>query len=185
MPYPLSIRQIAYVPENTKNPKLGNRIPFFVPTLSAIVLGIRDEGGKGRQKFVEDLVRHSGRKTLLYRHIQGGCPFYPYPGLKPRAESCSPFGTKIDLNTCPQNRSHSSYSSLHQSLFTFHLSKDYGKSAGRQDDCIWQPLARFLLLPEKVHTPHRCGRPNSHPKTRVLVGCYTGHIRQLPFLITV
>src|ERR1700721_2110076 len=94
MPYPLSIRQIAYVPENTKNPKLGNRIPFFVPTLSAIVLGIRDEGGKGRQKFVADLVRHPGRKTLLYRHLQGGCPFYPYPGLKPRAESCSPFGTK-------------------------------------------------------------------------------------------
>jgi hypothetical protein len=94
---------------------IDNRAP---PCLSAVVLGMRDEGGKGRQKFVEDLVQHPGRKTLLYRHLQGGCPFYPYPGLKPRAESCSPrphryakrcgpglrdkiriLGTKIDLNT--------------------------------------------------------------------------------------
>jgi hypothetical protein len=99
MPYPLSIRQIAYVPENTKNPKLGNRIPFFVPTLSAIVLGIRDEGGKGRQKFVEDLVRHSGRKTLLYRQPSGRVPFYPYLGLKPQAQSYSPFGTKNPIRS--------------------------------------------------------------------------------------
>ena len=27
--------------------------------------------------------------------LQGGPPFRPYPGLKPRAESSSPFGTKI------------------------------------------------------------------------------------------
>jgi hypothetical protein len=32
--------------------------------------------------------------NAFYRHLQGGRPFYPYPGLKPRAESCSPFGTK-------------------------------------------------------------------------------------------
>src|ERR1700733_954631 len=90
---------------------------------------------KGRQKLIEDLPFgiQGGKRlstatfppsSLIPRTTadkQGGCPFYPYPGLKPRAESCSPFGTKIDLNTCPQNRSHSSYSSLHQSLFTFHL----------------------------------------------------------------
>jgi hypothetical protein len=62
---------------------------------------------KGRQKFVEDLVRHPGRKTLLYRHLSsfvpnsqnyggqaGRVPFLSVPGVKPRAESYSPFGTK-------------------------------------------------------------------------------------------
>ena len=30
---------------------------------------------KGRQKFVEDLVRHPGRKTLLYRHLSFFVPY--------------------------------------------------------------------------------------------------------------
>jgi hypothetical protein len=44
---------------------------------------------KGRQKFVEDLVRRPGRKTLLYRHFQGGCAFYPYSRDKNRFEHLS------------------------------------------------------------------------------------------------
>jgi hypothetical protein len=31
---------------------------------------------KGRQKFVEDLFRHSGRKTLLYRHLSSFVPYF-------------------------------------------------------------------------------------------------------------
>ena len=49
---------------------------------------------KGPQKFVEDLVRHSRTENASLSPPSGRCPFYPYPGLKPRAESCSPFGTK-------------------------------------------------------------------------------------------
>jgi hypothetical protein len=63
---------------------------------------------KGRQKLIEDLPFgiQGGKRlstatfppsSLIPRTTadkQGGCPFYPYPGLKPRAESCSPFGTK-------------------------------------------------------------------------------------------
>jgi hypothetical protein len=49
---------------------------------------------KGRQKFVEDLGRHSGRKMLFYRHPQGGRLLYSHPGLKPRAQSCSPLREK-------------------------------------------------------------------------------------------
>ena len=52
---------------------------------------------KGWQKLVEDLVGHQGWEALLYRHFQSGRLLHPYPGLKPRAESSSPFGTKTDV----------------------------------------------------------------------------------------
>jgi hypothetical protein len=63
------------------------------PCLSAIVLGIRDEGGKGAaddsfRRFVRRLVN----ECRLYRPV-GADPFWDVnPGLKPRAESCHPFG---------------------------------------------------------------------------------------------
>jgi hypothetical protein len=79
--------------------------------------------GRGGRNSLRASFGIQGGKLFLYRHLQGGRPFYLSPGLKPRAESCSPrphryakrcgpglrdetriFGTKIDLDTCPQNR---------------------------------------------------------------------------------
>ena len=53
-----------------------------------------------------------GGKRFSTATFRAGALFYPYPGSKPRAESCSPFGTKSVfseqnlLNTCPHFRCH-------------------------------------------------------------------------------
>ena len=74
---------------------------------------------KGRQKFVEDLVRQPGRKTPVYRHLQGGRPFHPYLGLKPQAQSYSPFGTKNSI----RSKYLSTFSKPHQPAKSCHQRK--------------------------------------------------------------
>src|ERR1700759_343981 len=72
------------------------------PCLSAVVLGTRDEGGKGRRiNYFHARVRLWYPRRPGYRPFRAGRFSCRYLGLKPQAESSRPFGaeTKIPLQT--------------------------------------------------------------------------------------
>jgi hypothetical protein len=59
---------------------------------------MRDEGGKGRKIFVINVSfgNLGTREASVLPPLQGGLFFKCHLGLKPQAESLSPFGTQFD-----------------------------------------------------------------------------------------
>jgi hypothetical protein len=88
--------------------------------------------------------------------LQGGSSLNVFLGLKPQAESCSPFGTKNLPDACPQNRSHPS---------AFNVLKTFQSPLGVKTDLhiASRHIGGVTTLPTEDEDEADCERVTSRP----------------------